>query len=264
MADNLENLVPGYYSTLVQDKTDEYIKVYVLGMYGQSKAGKPVHPLFDPDFHVAKDVLKPNPHLTLLLSADFGHTPAIAVKQQDAFGRVLTLDEVVTEGMGLQRCIEERLKPLLRNKYEGFRTFVTGDPSGSTGAQTDEKSCVDIFKAQGFKAVKFAYSNNPIHRTNATDHYLAKRTEQGAAYLVSPQCAYLIRGMKGGYHYKVSKTGIISEEVNKNIFSHICEAGQYGDMYFLKGVDETPARAAGRKQFLEQVNARRGIYTRRS
>jgi hypothetical protein len=262
-ADNIENLPKGYYSTLVRDKSEEYIKVYILGMYGQSKAGKPVHPLFDPDFHVAKDVMIPNKHLLLLVTADFGHTPAFALKQQDLHGRVLTLDEVVTEGMGLQRAINERLKPLLRNKYADFNVRVTGDPAGNAGAQTDEKSCVDIFKMCGFRNVKFAYSNNPIHRTNATDFFLARRTELGSAYLVSPQCSYLIRGMKGGYHHKTTKAGIISVEVDKNIFSHICEAGQYGDMYYFKGSND-PERDHDRKAMLKQVQSRAGVYTRRS
>jgi hypothetical protein len=262
-ADNIKNLIPGYYGNLAKDKSDEYVKVYIMGLYGQSKAGKPVHPLFDPDFHVAKDRLIPNKHLLLTIAADFGHTPAFALKQQDMHGRVLTLDEVVTEGMGLQRAIRERLKPLLRNKYGGYNIRVTGDPAGNTGAQTDERSCVDIFKSEGFRTVKFAYSNTPVHRTNATDFFLVRRTEMGAGYLISPQCAYLIRGMKGGYHYKISKAGITSTEVNKNIYSHICEAGQYGDMYYFKGTNE-PERESERKAWLQQLNSRAGIYTRRS
>lgn len=262
-ADNIKNLIPGYYSNLARDKSDEYVKVYIMGLYGQSKAGKPVHPLFDPDFHVAKELLIPNKHLLLLIAADFGHTPAFALKQQDMHGRVLTLDEVVTEGMGLQRAINDRLKPLLRNKYDGFNIRVTGDPAGNAGAQTDERSCVDIFRMCGFRNVKFAYSNTPIHRTNATDFFLARRTELGASYLVSPNCAYLTRGLKGGYHYKISKTGISSVEVNKNIFSHICEASQYGDMFYFKGSNDTD-RGTKDNEFLRQVNSTRsGIYTRR-
>lgn len=263
MADNIGNLPAGYYSTLVRDKSDEYIKVYVLGMYGQSKAGKPVHPSFDADYHIAKDILVPNKHLLLLVAADFGLTPAFTLKQQDLHGRVLTLDEIVTEGMGLQRAINEKLKPLLKNKYPDFNVRVTGDPAGNTGAQTDERSCVDIFRFCGFRNVKFAYSNSPVHRMGATDFFLSRRTEMGASYLVSPQCSYLTRGMKGGYHYKITKAGITSVEVNKNIFSHICEAGQYGDMYFFKGSNE-PDREKDRKEWLRQVNGQAGIYTRRT
>lgn len=266
-ADNVKNLIPGYYANLCRDKTDEYVKMYIMGLYGSSKAGKPIHPLFDPDFHVARDRLIPNRHLLLLIAADFGHTPAFALKQQDAHGRVLTLDEVVTEGMGLMRAINERLKPLLRNKYDGYNIRVTGDPAGNAGSQTDEKSCVDIFKMCNFRNVKFAYSNNPIHRTNATDHFLARRTEIGSAYLISPNCAYLIRGMKGGYHYKTSKKGVTSVEVDKNIYSHICEAGQYGDMFYFKGSEAAVGDRGERGAYLKQVllsNRLRGAYTRRA
>ena len=249
-ADNLANLPDGYYSTLARDKSDEYVKVYIMGMYGQSKAGKPVHPMFSQDMHVANEILVPNPKLLLLISADFGLTPAMTLKQQDTVGRVLTLDEIVTEGMGLKRAINERLKPLLRNKYTDFNIQVTGDPAGNTASQTDEKSCVDIFREAGFSKVKFAYSNNPVHRTNATDTFLGRVTEMGPAYLVSPQCAYLIRGMKGGYHYKVNKFGITSETPEKNIYSHVC---------FVAG---TPIRMAdGTERPIEQVQTGQCVAT---
>lgn len=243
-AENVENLAPGYYENLCKDASDEYIKVYVLNEYGSSKAGKPVHPMFKQDWHVANDILVPNPKQLLVISADFGLTPAMTLKQQDTAGRVLTLDEIVTEGMGLKRAIEERLKPLLRNKYTDFNIQITGDPAGNTASQTDEKSCVDIFRAAGFKRVRFAYSNNPVHRTNATDTFLSRMTESGPAYLVSPQCAYLIRGMKGGYHYKVNKFGITSETPEKNIYSHVC---------FVAGTPVT--MAGGGEKPIEDVQA---------
>lgn len=261
-AENIENLAPGYYANLSKDASDEYISVYVLNNYGKSKAGKPVHPLFDEDFHVAKSELIYNPKLPLVLAADFGLTPAISFQQQDAFGRLLILDEIVTEKMGLKRALGERAQPLLRRKYTDANIFVTGDPSGGNASQNDERSCIDIFKEAGFKKVKLAYSNNPIHRTNDLDTFLSRRTEMGAGFLVSPQCAYTKRGLSGGYHYKIARNGIVSESPDKNIFSHICEATQYGAMFFTKGtvsVAHDNARAA----WLAQANARSGIYTRR-
>jgi hypothetical protein len=261
-ADNIKNLPPGYYEHLAQDNSDEYIKVYVLGKYGTSKSGKPVHPLFEEELHVARDRLIPNRHLPLIIAADFGLTPAMTLKQQDAWGRVLTFDEIVTESMGLERCIDERLKPLLRNKYDGFDIFVTGDPSGGNRSQTDETTCVQVFKKKGFKRVKLARSNNPIARWGATDHYLSRRTERGPAYLIDPTCVYLKGGMKGGYHFKVSKTGVKSDAPEKNLHSHICEAGEYGDMYFQQGAEQTTSTTE-RKAMLAQAAARRGVYTRR-
>lgn len=261
-ADNLEYLIPGYYEDLSKDKSEEYIKVYVLGQYGTSKSGKPVHPLFKESIHVAKDIIIPNKHLLLVVAADFGRTPAMVLKQQDMHGRVLLLDEIVTENMGIERGIKERLKPLLRNKYADFDIRVTGDPSGNNGMQTDEKTCATIFRDQGFKKVKFAYSNNPIYRQGATDYFLSRYTDMGPAFLVSPQCAYIRRGLKGGYHYKINKTGITSDEPEKNIYSHICEANQYGDMYFEKGAESTDEKKQ-RKDWLDQVRSSAGSYTRR-
>lgn len=262
-AENIENLKPGYYENLCRDAGDEYISVYVLNNYGRSKAGKPVHPLFDPDYHVATSEIIFNDKVPLVLAADFGLTPAVAFMQQNAFGQVLVADEVVTEGMGLKRALTERVRPILNRKYADADIFVTGDPSGSIGSQTDGRSCIDIFRECGFKRVKLAYSNNPIHRTNDLDTLLARRTEQGPGFLVSPQCAYIKRGLAGGYHYKQAKNGIMSESPEKNIFSHICEAVQYGAMHYVKGAGSADTDKTRSDWLQKQSQSRAGIYTRR-
>ena len=105
-AENRENLPKGYYTNLITGKTDEYIRVYVMCEYGRSRGGKPVHPMFNKDVHVAKASLIPNKQCLLLVAADFGRTPAMVLKQQDAFGRVLTFDSIATFGMSIERAIE--------------------------------------------------------------------------------------------------------------------------------------------------------------
>ena len=262
-AENTENLAKDYYLNLSRDASDEYIRVYVLNEYGRSKAGKPVHPLFNEDLHVAKDTLIFNPQLPLVLSADFGLTPAISFGQQDTFGRLLVLDEVITENCGLKRAIEERVKPLLARKYTGANIFVTGDPSGANRSQTDESSCLTIFRDSGFKRVKLAYSNNPVHRVNDLDTFLARHTEMGPGFIVSPQCAYTKRALSGGYHYRVAKNGVASETPEKNIFSHIAEGTEYLAMHFSSGTISVEADAQ-RKAWLAQAGGRAGVYTRRS
>jgi hypothetical protein len=262
-AENLEYLEPDYYVNLARGKPKDFVRVNVEGRYGRSKAGKPVHPVFDEDLHVAKDFLIPNPRQILVISADFGLTPAMTLKQQNPHGQVLTFDEIVTEGMGLKRCIKERLKPLLRNKYDGFDIRVTGDPAGNTKSQNDEKSCVTIFKGEGFSRVKFAWSNTPVHRVGATDSFLSRNTDNGPAYLIDPRCSYLKRGMSGGYHYPVNTKGDVSEGPKKNIFSHVCEAGQYGDMYFERGFD-TEASNKEVQAMLEQQKRMSGAYSTRN
>jgi len=238
-AENLGNLPTDYYEHLVKDKTDDFIRVNVLVEYGRSKGGKPAHPSFNRDLHVAKGALLPNKDLLLLVAADFGRTPAMALKQQDAYGRVLTLDEVVSFDMGLEQAIQERLLPLLRQRYDGYEVFVTGDPSGNSGSDSDDTSCVDIFrryKRKGLGRVKLAYSNSPVHRRGATDHFLTRLGGNGRpAYLVDPRCEWTIQAMSGKFMYKKSKDGRHLEEIDKNDWSHVGEANEYGDMYFERG-----------------------------
>ena len=237
LAENTENLIPHYYEDLIKDKTDDFIRVNVLVEYGRSKGGRPVHPEFSRDLHVAKGAVIPNKELVLVIGADFGLTPAMALKQQDAFGRVLTLDEIVTFDMGLERAIETKLLPLLRKKYKDFEIFVTGDPSGETRAQSDETTCVDIFrqyKKRGiFRRIKLVDTNSPVARRGATDKFLVNKTYP--AYLVDPNCEVTIQAMSGKFMYKKTKDGRHTEDVDKNDHSHIGEANEYADMYFADG-----------------------------
>ncbi|MGH8369396.1 MAG: hypothetical protein ACRESC_00310 [Gammaproteobacteria bacterium] len=238
-AENLENLPRGYYPTLIKDKTDDYIRTYVMCEYGRSKGGKPIHPMFNRAIHVSSRPLIPNKNNLLLVSADFGLTPALVIKQQDAFGRVLAFDSIATFGMGIERAIETKLIPLIRQKYDGFDIFVTGDPSGGSGSQADETSCVDIFRRyrnKGLGRVKLAWSNALPHRIGATDHFLSMLVDRGmAAYQIDPGATELIAALEGSFMWKKFKDGRPSDEIEKNEASHIGEANQYGDMYFERG-----------------------------
>lgn len=238
-AENLANLPAGYYRALIQNKTEDYIRTYVMCEYGRSKGGKPVHPMFNRAIHVSPRPLVPNKANLLLIAADFGLTPAMVIKQQDAFGRVLTFDSIATFGMGLERAIETKLLPLMRRKYDGFDVFVTGDPSGGRGSDSDEVSCVDIFRRyrhKGLGKVKLAWSNSPVHRHGATDHFLSMLVDRGMpAYQIDPSAVELIAALEGGFMWKKFKDGRPSTEVEKNDSSHIGEANNYADMFWERG-----------------------------
>jgi len=239
-AENLRWLPPDYYQNLIENKTTDYIRTYVMCEYGRSKGGRPVHPLFDIGSHVAKSSLVPDKKNLLLVSADFGLTPAICLMQQNAFGQVLVFDAIATFGMGLERAIEEKLLPLMRRKYDEFDVFVTGDPSGSTGSQSDEISCADVFRRyakKGLGKIKFAYSNAPVHRQGALDYFLSRNGDYGRKmFQVDPGAEALIAALSGGYMFKLFKDGRPTVEVDKtNEHSHIGEACEYGCMYFERG-----------------------------
>lgn len=221
-AENIENLPEGYYDT--QGRSEEYIRVYIDGEYGLSSAGQPVFKYFRPDYHMAQQALRPNTNgvAPIVVGMDLGLTPAAVIGQMDPRGRVLVLDEAVSFDMGVQRFTRSVLKPLLFERFHGAPTLIVVDPAGVQRAQTDERSAVDIIKAEGLKVIP-ARTNAVSARLNAVDDLLMRQVDGDAAFLVDPRCRRLKSAMMGGYRYKPKGDNLIE----KNDASHIADALQY-------------------------------------
>lgn len=219
-AENIENLPDGYYDT--QGRSDDYIRVFIDGEYGLSSAGMPIYKYFRTDYHVARSPLMPvtNGLRPILIGMDLGLTPAAVIGQQDARGRALIYDELVSYDMGIQRFVRTLLKPLLFERFSGAPVLVVVDPSGVHRSQTDERSAVDIIKAEGLKVIP-AKTNAVSARINAVDDYLMRQVDGDAAFLVDPRCSKLRSAMMGGYRYKRDGS------IDKNRHSHVAEALQY-------------------------------------
>jgi hypothetical protein len=220
-AENIENLPEGYYDT--QGRSDEYIRVYIDGEYGLSTAGQPVYKYFRPDYHMAHQTLQPiiNGVRPIIIGMDLGLTPAAVIGQQDPRGRVLILDEAVSFDMGIQRFVRTVLKPMLSERFSGAPILVISDPAGIQRAQTDERSAVDIIKAEGFRVMP-AKTNNVSARLSAVDDFLMRQVDGDSAFLLDPRCTRLKAAMMGGYRFH-KKNGTI----DKNKHSHVAEALQY-------------------------------------
>ena len=220
-AENIENLPEGYYDT--QGRSEEYIRVYVDGDYGLSSAGTPVYKYFRPDYHMAKQTLRPvlNGVRPLVVGMDLGLTPAAVIGQQDPRGRALIMAECYSFDMGAKRFIRSMLKPLLYERFPGASVVVVVDPSGIQRAQTDERSVVDIIRSEGFKVIP-ARTNQLSARLNAVDDFLMRQVDGDSAFLLDPSCMWLKSAMMGGYRYKKDGSGI-----DKGPHSHIAEALQY-------------------------------------
>jgi len=89
-------------------------------------------------------------------------------------------------------------------------------------AQTDERSAVDIIKAEGLRVIP-AKTNNVSARINAVDEYLMRQVDGDPAFLVDPRCTQLKAAMMGGYRFKPKGDG----DIDKNKHSHVAEALQY-------------------------------------
>ena len=221
-AENIENLPEGYYD--IQGRSDEYIRVYIDGEYGLSLAGMPVYKYFRPDYHMAHEHIRPfiGGIRPIIVGMDLGLTPAALIGQQDPRGRALIMAECVSYDMGIQRFVRTLLKPLLYERFSGCPVLVVVDPAGTARAQTDERSAVDIVKAEGFKVIP-AKTNAISARISAVDDYLMRQVDGDPAFLVDPSCTHLKAAMMGGYRYKPTGDNVI----DKNKHSHVAEALQY-------------------------------------
>lgn len=228
LAENLENLPPGYYEKRMAGKSLDHIRVYYCSKYGFVQDGKPVYPEFHTGVHVASQQLAPVTGRPLYVGIDFGLTPAAVFGQKLVTGRWQWLDELVTEDMGMVR-FAELLASRCAETYLGLELRIFGDPAGTQRSQVDERTPFDILRGRGLDA-RPAPTNDPILRREAVALPLARLVDGKPGLMLSPACATLIKGMAGAYCYRrvqVMGEERYRDEPDKNRYSHVCEAAQY-------------------------------------
>jgi hypothetical protein len=226
---DLENLPAGYYPRIMAGKGKDWIDVYVHGKWGKSLAGQPVFKAFNRELHVAKGSLNPlkSAANSIIVGMDFGLNPSAVIGQIDMFGRLVIFAALTSDGMGLIRFLQTILRPYLSQRFPGLPVVVVGDPAGVTRAQTDERSCFDILKKEGFKALP-ARTNAPVARMAAVDTYLMRQVDGKPGFIIDPRDGLpLIKALGGGYRYKLKKSGELEDSPEKNSHSHIADACQY-------------------------------------
>lgn len=231
-AENRDNLPAGYYERLCSGKSDEWIKVYVRGEYGFVADGRPVFPEYSDSTHCQPFELAPR--LPLYVGIDFGLTPAALIGQRTAMGAWRWRYELCTEHMGAKRFGELVLGPKLEQLRQAGFTFaaITGDPAGDQSAQTDETTPFKILRAAKIDA-RPAHTNDFTIRREAVAQALGRLIDGRPGFLLHPECAVTRRGMGGRYAYRrlqIAGTERYADQPEKNLYSHPCEALQYGMM----------------------------------
>lgn len=232
-AENIKNLPTGYYQRLMAGKTQMWIDVYVHGKYGTVQDGKKVYPEYNDQIHCSSSILLPYKMLPILVSFDYGLTPAAVFQQMTPRGQYRVIDELVAKDMGIRR-FGEIVRTHLYNEYPGMKYIAVGDPAGSQRAQTDEKTCEDELTALGFE-IEPAPTNAFVARRESVAYFLNRMADGMPGYLLSPKCKVLRKGFNGGYKYRrlqVVGEERYTEEPEKNSYSHPHDAHQYGALKF--------------------------------
>ncbi len=231
-ADNASHLPDNYYEMLAEGQSQEFIKVFCLGLYGSVGFGKRVFPEFNPDFHAVDqlDAIQGSP---LILGWDFGLTPACVVLQLSARGQVLVLKEYVAEGMGIRTFAESIVIPGLARDFPYCKVGTSvADPAGSHRSEVvEEMSCIGELTSLGIPTSS-ARTNDLEPRLGSIRFFLNRMIDGKPALLLNrKECPTLFKGFVKDYVF--ARVAVAGEErykdkPMKNMSSHPMDGFGYG------------------------------------
>lgn len=250
-AENVFNLPGGYsyYQQQVPSKSEDWINVFLLGNYGSTKDGKPVYPEYNDKVHCLNKNVEGERGLPIVLGWDFGLTPACVILQVTGRGKIIILDELVSEDMGIRQFANDVVKPVLMNKYNGFQIHSAGDPAGNIRAQTDERTCLQELLEAGIYTEP-ANTNDFIPRRESVAFFMTRMMDGEPAFLLNPRCTNLRKGFLGRYKFerlKTSGSARYKDRPVKDIYSHIQDALQYACLKVRSGLSPARARAVTKR-----------------
>jgi hypothetical protein len=233
--DHPDRLAQGrrYYERFLEmyGSDSSWCKRYVFAQYGDDPSGEAVFKAaFKPSFHVVPDTFV-IPGYPLVVGQDFGRNPWSLIGQVDHMGRLLIHQEVPATNIGLEKHVEQSLRPVLySNKYLGTKVILVGDPSGIAKGTIAEETSFEALKRMGLPAFP-APTNDIDPRLRAVEAMLGKQINGGPMLCINGRgCPWLVRAMSGGYRYKKHKDGglrTVPEKFDKEGFSHVADSLQY-------------------------------------
>lgn len=217
-----------YYKRFIRSNSPDWCKRYVHAQYGDDPSGTAVfRESFRQQWHV-EDELEPVSGWPLLVGLDFGRDPCAIICQPDHRGRLLVLEEIIAEDIGLELQLQRAIRPtLMQDRYIGKSVYIVGDPAGKQRSTLYEETSFDLIKRNGLLAYP-APTNDVAKRINAVESWLLGSRDGGPAVLIDRErCPTLIRALNGGYRYGKTRGGQRKAMPDKNEYSHIMDAFQY-------------------------------------
>ena len=217
-----------YYERFIRSNSVDWCKRYVHAEYGDDPSGSAVfRESFKINFHVIDEV-DPISGYPLIVGLDFGRDPCAVITQLDHRGRLLVLEEIMAEDIGLELQLNRAIKPqLMQERYFGKSIIVVGDPAGMQRSTMYEETSFDLVKRAGFMAYP-APTNDIDKRINSVESFLLAQRDGGPAMLIDRQrCPTIVRALSGGYRYAKTRAGVRKPKPDKNKYSHVADALQY-------------------------------------
>lgn len=208
---------------------------FVSGEVATRYPGKPVAGrAFNPAIHVAPGPLDPVEGLTSFIGWDSWGNPAAVLGQQWPDGRLWILDECL-DGDDIRDLLHNYVNPLVaspRWKDKSFAWRQIGDRTMKQQDQSSANTCAaDVVEEEFDPGMdqKIPFELGPqtwAHMRLGFMHALQWMVRGQPAVLIDPvRCKRLIAGLKGRWHYRTNRAGVIVQTVpEKDEFSHACDA----------------------------------------
>lgn len=227
--ENEHNLPPDYYAKLRQiwAHRPDIVRRFVDGKYGFQQQGRAVTPEWNDELHLATGLV-PVRGVPLHLLWDFGLNPTCIVTQVTPLGSWLILDAMVGDGVGVYELITDVVKPLLQDKYRRFTWDHIGDPAGLAKEQSSSRqSAVRVIRKE--LGGSFRAGVKSLERFEPLRAVLTKtRGGAGLVQVDRKNAKAVWQALRGGWHYNIARTGLVSREPIKNEHSHPGDAMSYG------------------------------------
>ena len=242
-AENLENLPPGYYNTLLDqyEARPDLIQRYVHGKRSVIVRGKPVYgklfqrDLLGMDWHVTNEMpVYPKGAKILGGWDNSGNVPAAVVGWMTPNGRLEIVKEFTTDRSGIiefgERVVEHR-----QLEYPDAVSIDVADPAGHATFSHPEggltSNAMLLAQKVGVELLR-GIQSFPIRREGIAQR-LVKMVDNGPALRIyGPGCPRLVAGLEGGYAYpKLPDNRGYGTEPVKNKYTHPVEGLQYLERY---------------------------------
>lgn len=226
-AENLQFLVKGYYEKQAIGKDDDYIKVFLMGQYGELRSGKPCYPQYKDDIHFVEEIKDPDKRLPIVVGIDVGlHGNAAVFTQLLPSGTMVVFDELFTKDQSITEFARDTLVPHINNNYYKYNMVLVTDPAATSRSASNKRSAFDIFRKEYNLPVEIAVTNDILARIDGVVSFLVKRD----GFVLGPKCPWIRRGMISEYRYKDVKGSLgtrFHDKPEKNDYSHTADALQY-------------------------------------
>jgi hypothetical protein len=82
---------------------------------------------------------------------DPGMRSALIFGQQDLFGRLNVLAELMLEGYGAKRMADEQALPMCARKFPGADFIIAPDPAANSRTPTNESTVVQVLREMKYR-----------------------------------------------------------------------------------------------------------------